>query len=174
MKTQRLILRLSHLLNSVTFYIYQITFFPGHFHSNTFPLNHNIYFQRHKFNEYPSIPHKTWVNMVNIATTLLFLTNVPSLSAGMFHFFFLWISWNAASNHSYDFKNDAPFWNCNCSANYSYKSGTGLRQRCFHQMKGCLLLLFPFPEVLCNEDASWSFEKTSPLAEGHAKFRYRV
>ena len=114
---------------------------------------------------------KTWVNMVNIATTLLFLTNVPSLSAGMFHFFFLWISWNAASNYSYDFKNDAPFWNCNCSANYSYKSGTGLRQRCFHQMKGCLLLLFPFPEVLCNEDASWSFEKTSPLAEGHAKFR---
>lgn len=132
MKTQWPILHLSHLLNSLTFYIYLITFSPGHFHSNTFLLNHNISKYISSVNTH--LFHIKRVNMVNI-TTLLLLTDVPSLSAGMLHFFFLWISWNAASNHSYDFKNDASFWKCNCSANSSYKSGTGLRQRWFHQMR---------------------------------------
>ena len=142
MKTQWLILQFSHLSNSLTFYIDQITLFLVIFTVTPFYwITIFISKDTSSVNTY-QFHRKTWVNMVNIATTLLFLTDVPSHSAGMFHFFFLWIFWNAASNHSYDFKNDASFWNYNCSADSSCKSGTGLRQRWFHQMR---LPASPFP-----------------------------
>lgn len=62
----------------------------------------------------------------------------------------------------------------NCLANSSLKSGTVLRQRWFYQKR---LPASPdplSPEDMCSKDACLSFEKTSPLAEDHTGFRYRV